>query len=268
MKVKIDSGVGDIYLGLSTELTLLAGVGRHRCSTTMTIDGSRLPAGTILDIAGEVWLEGSYPSWLGQCWPERPVATQEFEIDPTLAFELSDDALAQLESLRAGGDLSLRYHLNVIVRAQGHGWPISQQLPIRVPAAWWAEQLHNLGTAATLTVVVPAPLSDGARRDIGQHLRAARSAIEHGRYDDAVRHARLALDVVSEISPPPSRKEVTAVPPEQRDPRQRWAALHHDMQSLASAAHHRDGVAASFTWTRGDAVAVVAAITALAARAH
>jgi hypothetical protein len=40
------------------------------------------------------------------------------------------------------------------------------------------------------------------------------------------------------------------------------SAAPHDVQSLASAAHHGDPVAATFTWTRTDAIAVVAAIAA------
>ena len=143
---------------------------------------------------------------------------------------------------------------------------MSQQVPIRVPATRWAKQLHNLGAAVALTVVVPTPLSDGPRRDLGQHLRNACDAIDHGRCDDAVRHARLALDVLAELDPPPGRKAVAAVAPEQRSPQLRWAALHHDVQSLASAAHHGDPIAAGFTWTRTDAIAVLAAIAALAAR--
>ena len=88
VKLKLDTGVGDLYLGLSGELTLLAGVGRHKCSTALTVHGSRLPDGTLLDVAGEVWLEGVYPSWLGRCWLDRPAATHPYESDASVVFEL------------------------------------------------------------------------------------------------------------------------------------------------------------------------------------
>jgi hypothetical protein len=266
VKLRFDTGAGDLYLGLADDLTLLAGVGRHKCSAPLAVDGSRLPSDAVLEVAGEVSLDGLFPSWLGPCWLERPITTHNYEFDSAVIFELPGDALAQLESLRNGGDLALRYQLHVIVRGVGHGWPMSQQTPVRVPAFQWAQQLHNLGAAAALTVVVPAPLSEGPRREIGTHLRDAREAIDHQRYDDAVRHARLALDVLAGLDPPPSRKAVDQVEPQLRPPQLRWAALHHDMQSLASAAHHGDPIAATFTWTRADAIAVVAAIAALAAR--
>lgn len=99
-----------------------------------------------------------------------------------------------------------------------------------------------------------------------QRLRLARLELRDGRYEHCVATCRRVLENLTHLRPVPSFKEIIQTHAEQRTQAERWAALHYDLPSLSSAAHHDDEVTKGFTWTRVDAEAVLAATAGLLAR--
>jgi len=52
---------------------------------------------------------------------------------------------------------------------------------------------------------------------------------------------------------------------DERTKEQRWAAVYHDLKSVASAAHHDDPVTSGFVWSLEDAEMMIAATSSLLA---
>lgn len=99
---------------------------------------------------------------------------------------------------------------------------------------------------------------------MGARLREARDAINDGRYEDAVSAARLALETArkrDELATVNSYKDKNA---KLLSVHERWSALHHALYQLTQVPHHDDPVTAGATWSRADAVTVLA-VTVLAA---
>jgi len=146
-------------------------------------------------------------------------------------------------------------------------WPTGTvQGTLRIPTSRWLQQLETVGAAASLTIVVPAPLVEGDRQQMGAHLREARDAINDGRYGQAIATARLALDTArprDQLATPSSYKDKN---PKMRSVHERWSALHEALYQLTHVPHHDDDVTAGAKWSRADAVAVLAATYALIAR--
>jgi hypothetical protein len=168
---------------------------------------------------------------------------------------------------RNGGDLSWRINVTTSIPALRDGWPTgSAQVTLHQPASRWLQQLASVGAAASLTVVVPAPLAEGERQQMSVRLREAQAAIGDGRYADAVSSARLALETARRRETLAPEKTCKDKDPKLRSADERWSALHRAVWGLANLPHHDDDVTADVRWIRGDAVAVVAATAALIAR--
>ena len=74
---------------------------------------------------------------------------------------------------------------------------------------------------------------------------------------------RRVLENVSRLVAVPGAGEVFKVKAEDRTQDQPWAAIYHDVKSIASAAHHDDDTTEGFTWGRSDAEAILAATAGL-----
>jgi hypothetical protein len=113
--------------------------------------------------------------------------------------------------------------------------------------------------------MVPLPLGDpdSLRAQAGRRLQSAVRALADGRAEDAVRDARLALDLYDRLDPPAAYDNRA---PRQRDLAQRFAVLRNAVHSLASGAHHDDAVTANFRYDRRDASAIVSCVAALLQR--
>lgn len=77
---------------------------------------------------------------------------------------------------------------------------------------------------------------------------------------------RRVLENVSRLVDIPSAKSVVDTPAAQRTQEQRWAAIYHDVRSMANAAHHDDNTAEDLSWSRADAEAILAATAGLLGR--
>jgi hypothetical protein len=139
-----------------------------------------------------------------------------------------------------------------------------------ITAAQWQEVLAGVDAYAALTVVLPVPIMDPAAYEVGRLLRDAARLIGNGEPAKAVIDARRAIEKMDAVlgagdTRKSTIKAIADIDAEQRTEAQRLALLRHALFSLASPPAHADERAATFTWNRETALAVVAAVAALAA---
>jgi hypothetical protein len=121
-----------------------------------------------------------------------------------------------------------------------------------------------------LLVVLPVPVFEADAHAVGVLLRDAIRLVGDGQPGKAVVDARRAIETMDEVFGRPEKtrapiKAIAEIEAESRTQGQRIALLRHALFSLASPPAHGDKHAGTFTWNRETALAVVAAVTALAA---
>lgn len=247
-------------------VNLTPGAATHRLSVTVTVTSAGLADGLPIQLSGEIW--AVFPStrrWLGQLYPKH-VITRSFPCPEQLTCGLSDSELLVIEALRDGRDLSLQLDLEAVLLHPVDGLhPITaaQELAY-VPAEAWARQLEALGAAVVMEVLVPLPFEGSELRRAVERIREAKGHITDGRYEEAITKARLALDYVRQVMPP--ERPMPSTKPQERTQAQRWWVLVDDLYSLASGASHDDLVTEDFSWSREDAVMIVATVAGLLRR--
>jgi hypothetical protein len=229
-----------------------------------------LPPGSVALISGALRLQDAM-GWVGALQADQPLPVSGAAVYPRsvlLATTISDAQLAGIEADRNGADLELLADLRVTLAgaapmdyaaADAQDW-------IRVRGPIWAAHAERLGALVTVPLLVPLPLGnpDSLRAQAGRRLQSAVRALADGRAEDAVRDARLALDLYDRLDPPAAYDDHGA--PRKRDLAQRFAALRNAVHSLASGAHHDDAVTADFCYSRRDASTVVACVAAMLQR--
>jgi hypothetical protein len=95
-------------------------------------------------------------------------------------------------------------------------------------------------------------------------LRKARTALDDGRYIDAVRDARRVIERLWRDAE--GRSKVGAGPARERDKDDRFLAVADALYGLSSAAAHSDEVTSTFNFNRSDAKAILGCVIALAGR--
>ncbi|TXR55761.1 hypothetical protein [Quadrisphaera setariae] len=245
------------------------GPGAHRLSLNYRAEPVNLPVGAVLVLGGTAVLHAG--GWLGTLHPEAamPISVNAVYPRPTvLTTTISDGQLAGLEAARDGRDLELLITLNAtLTGAPELDYPSSStQDWLRIPGPEWARHAERLGALVTVPLRVPLPLGDphSTRARAGLHLQASMRAISDGRHHEAVREARIALELHGEVSPPASYSKAEAA--RTRDLPQRFAVLRDSVYAVASGAAHGDEVTESFEYSRSDAMTVVAAVAALMQR--
>ncbi|WP_104528638.1 hypothetical protein [Blastococcus saxobsidens] len=266
-----------IYLGPGAELRLAfdeiaaeAGFGGHRLALRYKATPVGLPPGSVAFISGALRLQSTM-SWVGvlHAAQQLPISgTAAYPRSVLLTTTISDAQLAGIETARQGSDLELLVDLNVtLANAPPLDYPAGDaQDWVRVPGPIWAVHAERLGALVSVPLLVPLPLGDpdSLRARAGRRLQSAMRAQTDGRAEDAVRDARLALDLYDQLDPTSTYDPQGA--PRQRDLDQRFAALRTTLFSLASGAHHDDTVTANFRYTRQDATAIIACVAALLQR--
>lgn len=268
MRLDIVCGPGKLKLQISSsDLALVPGLGAHQLRIPIEVEGEGLAENSPVSLTGMLWLDGNGPCYLAAWTTEEQVALRTFPVPHKLVASLTDEQLAAIERHRNGKEIAFRIDVNASISGVPNAWPTGTvQGTQRIPTSRWLQQLESVGAAASLTIVVPAPLAEGDRSQMGFRMREARAAIDDGRYEDAVASARMALETArrrEELVPEKSYKETA---PKLRSVHERWSALHHAVWGLACVAPHDDPVTVGATWTRADAFAVVATTAALIAR--
>jgi hypothetical protein len=259
-RLRIDAARGH------ANVTLAAGAGVHRLSLAVTFTSRGLPPGLPVQFTGDLYLDlHDAHQWIAPLHALQ-VPVREFEVPYQLTAGITDNQLLAIEKLRAGRDLNLAFHLTAVLLHPLDGiWPVKEaEEHVTVQSGTWARQLDGLGTAAFTEVLVPLPFDAGEMRKAADRLRQARTHTADGDYEDAVRTARLALDYVRRTVP--HDPKAFSVNPRQRTLEQRWDVLTEALFSVASGANHDDEVTNDFTYSRDDAVMIIAAIAGLLGR--
>jgi len=215
------------------------------------------------------------------------VANAEFAID------LSHEQLEALEKERSAGPIQLHFDLQgVVVREPGQvqalkprfrwvGLPRTKanllprttaeafwgNISFDVTAAQWVKVLEELRYAQGFLVQVPR--IDGGTSpkaaDAVRRLEQAVTAMNEGRYKDAVSECRDLLEAVYGSADPKRYPDFAPTFPKQReaDKAVRFWLIRQALLVVAHAAKHQDEVTAEITWERKDVAAVISALAAL-----
>ena len=158
----------------------------------------------------------------------------------------SGEQLLALDAARRGGDIELLLDLTATVLKPPEGGYPSRRSHVRyrISSSEWQRLLDQNQIEVTLAVRVPMPLG-ALSHDLGSddlpedgswvytvtQLREARANFRDGRHRDALATSRRVLESLEQLIQIPTRDSLPA--PRQRDPEQRWAALHWELKSLS-----------------------------------
>lgn len=269
--------LGNINLTFG-EASASPGNGSHQLAVEITAVGMWLDPDVVASnvtvlLGGHAWIDDPERRWLGELLPQV-ITVRGYQTHEKLMLDLSDDQLIVLERNRSGQDLSLQLTLQATLLGGPPGVHpvVDQQVGYRIGRARWLEILDHLGTEVSIVLRVPSPLTDAANAlppaasdedaaslaQATSRLRQARAELRDHQWEHCVATCRRVLENLGRLVPMSSAKQVAAVVPQQRTQEQRWAAIYHDVSSMASAAHHDDDATAGFTWTRADAEAILA----------
>jgi predicted pyridoxine 5'-phosphate oxidase superfamily flavin-nucleotide-binding protein len=183
---------------------------------------------------------------------------------------ISVEQLRVVEELRSGAD-SIWVVLQVSVTCVD-GEPTTLvggngEFSFALPAGEWLQELERVDAATYVEILVPLT-SNTEHANAVRRLRNARTLIQDDRVEEALAEARKTLEFVRKAGGTAQIvQQAAAKKPRDRDLRERWAYLVEDIFSLLSGAAHDDqGTTEHFTWTRADAVALVASTAGLLGR--
>jgi hypothetical protein len=254
---------------------LRQGAGLHMLTFPVTVDARRTIGGGVpIDLRGQAWLGAPHQNWLGTLSTDGPVVTREgIQTTGNLVLSLSDEQLAVIEDRRAGGDLQFYLDIFVVLgydpaapvnADHNERWPAGKCAEtVLVQSGPWERLLAQTAAAMSLAIVVPVPLGQSAAGRVGGYLRSAVAKVNDNDYEGAVIAARKAIEAMGVNWP--TERQVIDVNRAHRTVVQRLAMLRHAAYSMACLAPHADEVAGSMTWDRSKALAVIAAVSALAA---
>jgi hypothetical protein len=183
---------------------------------------------------------------------------------------VSHDQLRVLEELRNGGDMEISMNLEVVCLAEG---PVRFDGRTTQEVFWltpgeWSEAVARIEAGTFVELLIPITRDSGFATAAGR-LRDARDDVRDGQYEEAIKKARAALEPVKAAHSSGALLSAARAKtdPRQRDQPERWAVLIDAAFSLLSGAVHDDsGVTENFTWSRADAVALIATVGGLLRR--
>jgi hypothetical protein len=244
------------------------------------LDAKRSDGTAVLLVEGYIWV-GQHMRAIGPI-AARAMTVRGWEVPQSIDVTLTDDQLIGLEATRRDHeDVELVIDLQTTLLGVPTGVHPTATSQTRLGIRWqrWLEVLDGVGAAVGIVIRVPSPLTDAATREgaaqenepslvrATTRLREARSALRENDFERCIRTCRAVLENVKLLCPPVSAAVVDKTPARQRTQDQRWAALFHDLYSIASAASHDDDLTATFRWNRSDAETILAAASGLLKRA-
>jgi hypothetical protein len=268
----VDDAQHDLLVGI-TDPWLIPGAGRHGLQFTATANRHELPGASLL-LHGDATVAagGSHPrAWLGAFTHLDPLYLRDNGItsDCGLVIGVTDEQLWRIEDLRRGDDFQLDLRVHGTLVHQGRTFPMIgyRQYQLRVDRDLWLRHLAGVQRAAHFTVAVPA-VGDGTDglASVVKFLREAEVAYRDNRDRDAATAVRKAVERFKTLITIPSARSVEATDRDQRDERQRWAAVYHALHGVLHAAAHGDEVTEKVEFDRRDGQAVIAIALALIGR--
>jgi hypothetical protein len=189
--------------------------------------------------------------------------------DGRLVAAVTDEQLWRIEDMRRGDDFHIELRVNAVLVYAGRTYVTFNhvQYQLRVDRGLWLRQLAGVQRAAHFMVAVPA-VGDGSdgMASVVKFLRDAEAAYRDNRDRDAAIAVRRAVERFKTLITLPGAKSIDAVDREQRDERQRWAAVYHALLGVLHAAPHGDAVTEKVEFSRRDGQAVIAIAMGLLGR--
>ncbi|MFE2610730.1 hypothetical protein ACFXDI_47210 [Streptomyces mirabilis] len=237
-----------------TRVRLASGFDVHR----LTITAELLPKGLEFDnmrceATAELYVSSPSWRWLAAATPVRVAVTNHAHANLQLAFSLTNQQLLSLEEHRAGQDLSLELNIGGFFQSTHASAESREQ--IRVPASVWQTELERLGTSFGFALAIPLHAPSGAQRDVAVYLQDARRLLHDGEFDKSIGSARQAMERILAAAGWPSISKNDDLL--QRSQAQRWRAIYKAAFDQASGAEHADEVTKDFTYSRGEAEALI-----------
>ncbi|MGW1807147.1 hypothetical protein [Streptomyces sp. NPDC002078] len=236
-----------------TRVSLAAGFDVHR----LTISAELLPAGLehnlLCEVEAEAYVTPPGWRWLATAQPMRVQLRNHNHTNVQLVFPLTNQQLLALEEHRAGQDLLLELKISGFFQFD-HASAESRE-SIRVPASVWQTELERLGTSFGFALAIPLPAPSGAQRDAASYLQDARRLLHDGEFDKAIGSARQAMERILAVANWPQISKNDDL--HQRSQAQRWRAIYKAAFDQASGAEHADEVTKDFSYSRGEAEALI-----------
>ncbi len=216
-----------------------------------------------------VTVPGQTPVSLGRAQPHASLAVCTLEQSLPQPFELwlhlSGEQIEALERRRAGQRLEFRVDLSLQIHYGGAIHPRRTDARFQVNESDWAEILRQVGYLDQLIVAVELPIdAPEPIRTAVQHMRAAHQHLIGGRYTDAVRDCRLAMDSLHPLDDATAKviKDTFAGPIDIRKKMslgQRAEIVRLAVHHFASPAHHEEPGKPAEVYSRQDALFVLSA---------
>jgi len=249
------------------------GAGQHGLHLTATVAHHELAGGTLL-LQGEstITASGGHPrAWFATFTHANPLYLRNNGVtsDCPLVMAVTDEQLWRIEDMRRGDDFQIELRANAVLVHRGRTYSMINhvQYQLRVDRDLWLRQLANVQRAAHFMVAVPA-VGDGSdgMASVVKFLREAEAAYRDNRDRDAATAVRKAVERSRTLITLPSAKSIDATDREQRDERQRWAAVYYAIMGVLHAAPHGDAVTEKVEFSRRDGQAVIAIAMGLLGR--
>lgn len=236
-----------------TQVSLAPGFDVHR----LTIAAELLPAGLehnlLCEVEAEIYVARPAWRWLATAKPTRVALRNHNQSALQLSFPLTNQQLLSLEEHRAGQDLLLELKISGFFQFTNGSAESSEQ--IRVPASVWQTELERLGGSFGFALAIPLPAPSGAQRDAASYLQDARRLLHDGEFDKAIGSARQAMERILSVADWPQISKNDDL--HQRSQAQRWRAIYKAAFDQASGAEHADEVTKDFSYSRGEAEALI-----------
>ncbi|MFE4626010.1 hypothetical protein [Streptomyces mirabilis] len=237
-----------------TQIGLRAGLDVHRLTLTAELLPSGLEHSSMLcEAEAELYVSSPSWRWLATAKPMRIRLTNHNHAALQLAFPLTNQQLLALEEHRAGQDLSVELQISTFLQFSHASAESREQF--RVPASVWQTELERLGTSFGFALAIPIPAPDGAQRDAAVYLQDARRLLHDGEFDKAIGSARQAMERILAVTDWPAISKNDDL--FQRSQAQRWRAIYKAAFDQASGAEHADEVTKDFSYSRGEAEALI-----------
>ncbi|GGZ81352.1 MULTISPECIES: hypothetical protein [Streptomyces] len=243
----------------STRVSLSPGFDVHRLTIPAELQPTGLEHNLLCEVEAEVSAASPSSRWIATAKPTRVRLTNHNHTSVRLAFPVTNQQLLDLEEHRAGHDLLLELHLSGFIQYD-HSSAESRE-HVRVPASVWQDELERLGAAFGFALSIPLPISAGARRDAATYLQNARRLLHDGEFDKAIGSARQAMERILAVADWPQISKNDDL--HQRSQAQRWRAIYKAVFDQASGAEHADEVTKDFSYSRGEAEALIGIVASL-----
>ena len=247
-------------------------VTRLKFPLTLQLDALADPAAYLTQFLAEisVTIPGQTPRSLGRAQPHASWVVGTFEHAQSQPFELwldvSGEQLEALERQRVGQQLEFHVDLHLQIHYRSAIHSARADVRFHVNESAWAEVLRQVGHLDHLLVAVELPLDAPEQmRKAVQYIRSAHQNLTAGRYADAVRVCRLAMESLLPLTDDAAGKAIRIAFAGGENVRRQMStaqraelvrlAVHH----FANPAHHEDPGKPAEVYSRQDALFILSA---------